>query len=57
MRALFAYGCDQVQGYYTGRPLPGAQCNELLARGHVIEPALFAAPAAPPAAPGPQTAG
>jgi diguanylate cyclase (GGDEF)-like protein len=57
MRALFAYGCDQVQGYYTGRPLPGAQCNELLAHGHVIEPALFAAPAAPPAAPGPQTAG
>jgi EAL domain-containing protein (putative c-di-GMP-specific phosphodiesterase class I) len=48
MRALFAYGCDQVQGYYTGRPLPAAQCGELLARGQVFEPALLAATASPP---------
>jgi EAL domain-containing protein (putative c-di-GMP-specific phosphodiesterase class I) len=51
LRALLAYGCDQVQGYYTGRPLPAAQCGELLARGHVVEPALLAAPSGPGPAP------
>jgi EAL domain-containing protein (putative c-di-GMP-specific phosphodiesterase class I) len=37
--ALRAYGCDEVQGYYIGRPLPAAQCGALLAK----EPIPFAA--------------
>jgi diguanylate cyclase (GGDEF)-like protein len=28
--ALRAYGCDEVQGYYIGRPVPAAQCGALL---------------------------
>jgi diguanylate cyclase (GGDEF)-like protein len=37
--ALRAYGCDEVQGYYIGRPVPAAQCGALLA----TEPVPFAA--------------
>jgi EAL domain-containing protein (putative c-di-GMP-specific phosphodiesterase class I) len=28
--ALRAYGCDEIQGYYIGRPVPAAQCEALL---------------------------
>jgi diguanylate cyclase (GGDEF)-like protein len=30
--ALRAYGCDEIQGYYIGRPVPAAQCEALLAK-------------------------
>jgi diguanylate cyclase (GGDEF)-like protein/PAS domain S-box-containing protein len=30
--ALRAYGCDEIQGYYIGRPAPAAQCVDLLAK-------------------------
>jgi len=28
--ALRAYGCDEIQGYYIGRPVPAAECAPLL---------------------------
>jgi diguanylate cyclase (GGDEF)-like protein len=28
--ALRAYGCDEIQGYYIGRPVPAADCASLL---------------------------
>jgi diguanylate cyclase (GGDEF)-like protein len=31
LRVLEEYGCDQVQGYYIGRPLPASACAHLLA--------------------------
>lgn len=32
---LRAIGCDEIQGYFLGRPMPAADCAALLARGHV----------------------
>ncbi|QOL52069.1 EAL domain-containing protein [Massilia litorea] len=29
--ALRAFGCDEIQGYYVGRPVPAAQCAALMA--------------------------
>jgi EAL domain-containing protein (putative c-di-GMP-specific phosphodiesterase class I) len=28
--ALRAYGCDEIQGYYVGRPVPAGECGALL---------------------------
>jgi EAL domain-containing protein (putative c-di-GMP-specific phosphodiesterase class I) len=28
--ALRAYGCDEIQGYYIGKPVPAAECAGLL---------------------------
>ncbi|MGX4641371.1 EAL domain-containing protein [Massilia sp. SYSU DXS3249] len=33
LRALEAYGCDEIQGYYISRPLPADACMALLAQG------------------------
>ena len=32
LRALQAYHCDEIQGYYISRPVPAADCAVLLAR-------------------------
>jgi diguanylate cyclase (GGDEF)-like protein len=39
VRMLEDYGCDQVQGYYVGRPMPARECADLLAPARVPEPA------------------
>jgi EAL domain-containing protein (putative c-di-GMP-specific phosphodiesterase class I) len=31
LRELEQYGCDQIQGYYVGRPVPAQGCVALLA--------------------------
>ncbi len=35
IRELEKYDCDEIQGYYIGRPVPGADCARLLAREQV----------------------
>jgi diguanylate cyclase (GGDEF)-like protein len=35
IRELEKYGCDEIQGYYIGRPLPGPACAPLLGREQV----------------------
>jgi diguanylate cyclase (GGDEF)-like protein len=30
LRVLEEYGCDQIQGYYIGRPLPASACGQFL---------------------------
>jgi diguanylate cyclase (GGDEF)-like protein len=35
IRELEKYDCDEIQGYYIGRPLPGAACAQLLSREQV----------------------
>ena len=32
LEALRAYGCDEIQGYYIGRPVPAIECAHLLQR-------------------------
>lgn len=39
---LAAHSCDQVQGYYFSRPVPAAQCAELLRVGYLPLPSRFA---------------
>jgi diguanylate cyclase (GGDEF)-like protein len=33
LRVLDEYGCDQIQGYYVGRPVPPAECERFLGAG------------------------
>jgi diguanylate cyclase (GGDEF)-like protein len=36
---LVSNDCDQVQGYYFSRPLPGAECAAMLKQQHQVKPA------------------
>ncbi|MDB5749561.1 MAG: hypothetical protein JWP72_4409, partial [Massilia sp.] len=36
LRALQAYGCDEIQGYYISRPLPADACAAMLAQGPML---------------------
>jgi EAL domain-containing protein (putative c-di-GMP-specific phosphodiesterase class I) len=36
LRALEAYHCDEVQGYYISRPVPAQACAALLERGSML---------------------
>jgi diguanylate cyclase (GGDEF)-like protein len=35
LSAALAAGCDAVQGFLLGRPLPAAECHEIVRRAHV----------------------
>jgi EAL domain-containing protein (putative c-di-GMP-specific phosphodiesterase class I) len=47
LRALRAYDCDVVQGYFISRPLTTAQCDAVLAAPHTLGADLEEARAAP----------